>query len=420
MNLFLATLGSSGDVFPFIIIGEHMAKRGHKVFLCTNPYFKCLAESRGLEFISVGSAQEYIAGVHSRALWDSETALDTLCRYMLKQQDEMYQQLESMVDSSSVLLTSLWSFSAKTLGEQKGCCTLPVRVGPSTFLSCYNLPQHGKLALANKLPMTLRKGIVSLFEKQVLDKRFCAEVNTLRSRVGLAPVKRILSQWVHTSADGLICLFPEWFAHPQPDWPRNANLVGLPLFEAENAPVDEELGRFLERETVLFSPGWSLQFDEYFFNAIVAEVTRQRRQCLVVGVNPEDVPVRPGVLVKKEVDLAACLRHCVAAVHHGGIGTISHCFYQSVPQLIFPSAFDQFDNAYRVEQLGCGIQAKSRLPEKFSDALARVMTDENMRERCRRIQEKYGDKNHCLENVRHALEQAHQRHASCPGSVAYR
>ncbi|MFP1740531.1 glycosyltransferase [Lonsdalea quercina] len=90
MNLFLATLGSSGDVFPFILIGEHMARRGHKVFLCTNPYFKRLAESRGLNFISVGSTQEYIAGVHSRALWDRKTALDTLCRYMLKQQDEMY------------------------------------------------------------------------------------------------------------------------------------------------------------------------------------------------------------------------------------------------------------------------------------------------------------------------------------------
>lgn len=55
-------LQSSGDIFPFILIGEHMARRGHKVYSCTNRSFKRLAESRRLNFISVGSTQEYIVG----------------------------------------------------------------------------------------------------------------------------------------------------------------------------------------------------------------------------------------------------------------------------------------------------------------------------------------------------------------------
>ncbi|WP_220089952.1 hypothetical protein [Lonsdalea populi] len=48
------------------------------------------------------------------------------------------------------------------------------------------------------------------------------------------------------------------------------------------------------------------------------------------------------------------------------------------------------------------------------------MTDENMRKQCRRIQEKYGEKIHCLENVGYALEQPHQRHANKLDSVVYR
>lgn len=60
------------------------------------------------------------------------------------------------------------------------------------------------------------------------------------------------------------------------------------------------------------------------------------------------------------------------------------------------------------------------LPARFSDKLAHVVTDENMRKQCRRIQEKYGEKIHYLENVGYALEQPHQRHAHKLDSVVYR
>jgi len=48
------------------------------------------------------------------------------------------------------------------------------------------------------------------------------------------------------------------------------------------------------------------------------------------------------------------LPHCAAIVHHGGIGTTSQALAAGIPQLIRPMAFDQFDNANRIEKLGCG------------------------------------------------------------------
>lgn len=67
---------------------------------------------------------------------------------------------------------------------------------------------------------------------------------------------------------------------------------------------------------------------------------------------PPDLPetVRP----LSYVSFSQLLPHCSAIVHHGGIGTTSQALAAGIPQLIRPLAFDQFDNASRVEKIGRG------------------------------------------------------------------
>ena len=62
-----------------------------------------------------------------------------------------------------------------------------------------------------------------------------------------------------------------------------------------------------------------------------------------------------------------------AVVHHGGIGTTSLALKAAVPQLIMPMAFDQHDNARRLERLGV---ARSLSPRKFrGPAVARLLRE---------------------------------------------
>ncbi|MGH9337428.1 MAG: glycosyltransferase, partial [Vicinamibacteria bacterium] len=46
------------------------------------------------------------------------------------------------------------------------------------------------------------------------------------------------------------------------------------------------------------------------------------------------------------------LPRVAAIVHHGGIGTSSQALQAGTPQLLRPLAYDQFDNAHRLEELG--------------------------------------------------------------------
>jgi rhamnosyltransferase subunit B len=72
-----------------------------------------------------------------------------------------------------------------------------------------------------------------------------------------------------------------------------------------------------------------------------------------------------------------------ALVHHGGIGTAAQAFAAGIPQLITPFAHDQFDNAARVERLGCGFQMDSHASaEAMLESLKRLLEDERIQRNC--------------------------------------
>ena len=55
-DILLITLGSHGDVHPFVGIGRELKARGHRVRLATNPYFESLIARAGLELVPLGEA----------------------------------------------------------------------------------------------------------------------------------------------------------------------------------------------------------------------------------------------------------------------------------------------------------------------------------------------------------------------------
>lgn len=77
----------------------------------------------------------------------------------------------------------------------------------------------------------MRKLLWRCIERFKLDRTCAPEINAVRRKVGLeTPVKRIFTQWMH-SPQGVVCLFPAWFAPPQQDWPQPLHMTGFPLFD---------------------------------------------------------------------------------------------------------------------------------------------------------------------------------------------
>ena len=69
LHVLLPTMGSAGDVHPFIALGVALKARGHRATILTNPIFQALIEAQGLGFLPVGSAAEANAAIANPELW---------------------------------------------------------------------------------------------------------------------------------------------------------------------------------------------------------------------------------------------------------------------------------------------------------------------------------------------------------------
>ncbi|SLM62400.1 MULTISPECIES: glycosyltransferase [Dickeya] len=413
MKIFLSTLGSAGDVYPFIAIGEVLKREGHEVSLCTNPYFEQTANARGLDFIAAGTIEDYLHAVNSPQLWQQQSAFSQMAEFMNAQQHAAYAALAPRVDSASIILTSLWSFSAKMLGETHGCCVIPVRVTPSTFVSRYDPPHHKQLHWVRFLPLPLRRACLSLIERYVLDSPLAPSFNRLRHQYGLAQVECLLTRWTHRTDAALLCLFPEWFASPQPDWPAHIRQVGFARFNLLDGAEDEDspLDAFIERKpTIIFMPSWALHTQPTRVTALIRQVRARGYQCLIIDQTLKTPADDDGVRVFPHINLHRYLSRFRAIIHHGGIGTTAQAFAAGLPQLIIPSAFDQFDNARRVAAIGCGAWLAAHEMNRLHTTLDSLLNDPDIVKNCHRIRQQFPEATHVNAQIVAVVHDAYHRH----------
>jgi MGT family glycosyltransferase len=86
----------------------------------------------------------------------------------------------------------------------------------------------------------------------------------------------------------------------------------------------------------------------------------------------------PQTRILPEVDLV---------VTHGGNNTVTESFFFGKPMVVLPLFWDQYDNAQRVHELGYGVRLDTygHEPDDLRGAIDRLLADEVLRERMRRI-----------------------------------
>ena len=69
MKMIITALGSGGDVFPFVALGQALQQRGHTVVLLANPHFAKVVAQAGLSLVPLGTEEEYLAALRQPEIW---------------------------------------------------------------------------------------------------------------------------------------------------------------------------------------------------------------------------------------------------------------------------------------------------------------------------------------------------------------
>ena len=355
-EILLLPFGSAGDVFPFIWLGRQLKARGHRVRMITACLFEEHARKAGLEFISLGEKDDFEAMIRDPRIWKSGIGTKVVFEFAAKSVESYLAAIESC-GKVDLMLAPVTAFAARLAREKHGIPLITVHLQPAVFVSAYETPLlHPVIGLFNKLPVWFKKLILSL--PNPVDFFALPTVRRICEANGVKPPRSLWREW-WDSPDGVLALFPAWFAPPQPDWPKHLLQWTFPLEDlAAEQALQPELQAFLARGElpVIFTPG-SANVQAARFFAVAAEAV-QRIGCRAVFVTREPKQVPPNlpasILTVEYAPFSALLQHAAVFVHHGGIGTMSQGFAAGVPQLIMAMAHDQPDNAARLERLGAG------------------------------------------------------------------
>ncbi len=126
-----------------------------------------------------------------------------------------------------------------------------------------------------------------------------------------------------------------------------------------------------------------------FFSAAILACSNIGQRAILVTADPRQLPptLPDGMIHAAYAPFAALLPRAAAFIHHGGIGSVSQALRAGVPQLIQPMAFDQFDNASRVVQLGAGRELPVRQfrARRVARELRALLDDTAVAANCKRV-----------------------------------
>jgi len=389
LHIFVVAIGTAGDVYPLLGLSKTLVAHGHRISFCTSPVFRTITERCGLRFVPLGTEEDYYAAVNDPSMWNPRRSLKTLWKAVAARIEPMLDLLCSEIDGDTLLAAHPWAFAARLINEKYDVPLVTLQISPSTFFSAKEPPIHKQFTIPKFLPYPIRVGLLWAFDRGVLDQICGPDINRIRATLGLRPITHIAGRWIH-SPQGVLGLFPDWFATPQTDWPRNVTLTGFPLFDGDSSQLaDDELEAFLEDEPkpIVFTPGSTVIDDmSYYLTAASTLNALGQRGVFLASKSITTMNLPRNILARPYVPLSKLLPRAKALVHHGGIGTAAQALAAGIPQLITPFAHDQFDNAVRVQRLGCGLQASAPGNTTFTwKPLKTLLESDSIQQRCKEV-----------------------------------
>jgi rhamnosyltransferase subunit B len=392
MRILISTAGSHGDVLPFVALSREFSARGHEVILYANPFFRGYATDAAIRFVPVSTVDKYSSLFGELAEGNPNRAFKRVAREYAEICPEYYQAMKAdVIPGTTIAIGNSLLFAHRLLRETDSIPCATVHLAPSIFQSNISPPRLVPNWIDSRTPTILKHMAWWMLDKLVYDANFTAPLNNFRSELGLPRLERIFRSWIH-EADCVVGMFPDWFAEPQGDWPKQAILAGFPLYDhGDQAPLSQSLGKFIAAgpPPVAFTAGTATATAHKFFNASIEACEAAGLRAILLSHFPDQIPASlpQGVIHVDYAPFGALLPKLAAFVHHGGIGSTSQALRAGVPQLIRPVEYDQFDNSSRTVRLGV---AQEVLPKQYTSrtvasALKKLMGDNSMHQRCRQV-----------------------------------
>jgi sterol 3beta-glucosyltransferase len=382
MLVTMLTVGSRGDVQPFVAFGLGLLDAGHRVRICTHPRFQALVEGQGLEFAPLAQGAVARRGETE----EGRRWADRWSRWM---------------PAWVGLLQDARSVARRRLSDAAAGCD-----GADVIVAS-NLTQLLGWQLARDLEVPLVRALLNAPSYWMARRSRPRVATALRQLAWLAarpwlnrvrrdalgrpplPLHEPIGKLEAAGELVLYAFSPAVF--PKPDGRGEATEVtGYWLLDrvVDREPSDE-LHTFLEAGPAPVYVGFGIQIDHdpSGTTATIVEALRRVGQRGVLQRPPESlagVALGEDMLTIGGVSHDWLFRRCAAVVHHGAAGTTATALCAGVPAVIVPHNSDQFSWGRRMAELGVSptpIPRRRLTVGRLEQAVSAVTSNREHRER---------------------------------------
>ncbi|KAF9970576.1 Sterol 3-beta-glucosyltransferase [Actinomortierella ambigua] len=433
LHITCLTIGSRGDVQPYIALCKRFMQDGHTCRIATHAEYKDWIEGHGIEFGLVGGDPgELIELCVENGMFTVSFFREGMKRFR-GWLDELMLTAWQACQNTDVLIESPSAMAGIHIAERLDIPYFRAFPFPWTrtraFPHPFAVPEH-KLGRGYNY-------MTYVMIEQVFWKGIAGQINRWRRKtLGLPPTSlermeahrvpflyawspHVLpapidwSTWIHVTG--------YWFLdNPDHHWSPPEDLMAFLKADPNKKPVyigfgsmvvadPDEMTRTIIDAVVksgvraIISKGWS--------DRVTPHAEGQQAQG-AVKKEADRIEIPDSVYMIKSVPHDWLFPQLAGVVHHGGAGTVAAGLRAGVPTVIKPFFGDQFFWAQRVEEAGVGVWCHDLTVRKLTAALTAITTDEKMIKRAQMMGEKIRSEDgvgKAVEMFYHDLAEAKQR-----------
>ncbi|KAM0704247.1 hypothetical protein Q7P35_008480 [Cladosporium inversicolor] len=400
MRITCLTIGSRGDVQPYIALCKGLIVDGHHPKIATHAEFGPWIKKHGIDFAPVGgNPAELMALCVEYGMFTPKFITETNSKFRGWLDDLLVSAWEAC-QGSEVLIESPSAMAGIHIAEALGIPYFRAFTMPWTKTRAY---PHAFAPLNFKFGGNYNIGTYTVFNS-VFWQLTARQINSWRRKTmginntTLGQMKQNevpflynfspnvvappldFSAWVHVTG--------YWFLDEAKDWTPPADLLafikkarddnmklvyigfGSVIVSDSKAMTQNIIDAVLKADVrCILSKGWSDRLD-----------AREP--------NKSEVPLPPSIFQIASAPHDWLFKQIDAAVHHGGAGTTGASLRAGVPTIIKPFFGDQFFFSTRVEDIGVGLRVKYITPNTLGKALWIATHDDRIRTKAKLLGER--------------------------------
>lgn len=405
MKILLLTIGSRGDVQPYVALGKGLKAAGHDVTVATCSRFRGFVEDEGLKYGYISDdILKIVDSDQGKALMEDTTGILKIIAANIKMVRQVAPLQHQIVTESwevarnvqpDVICFHPKALLGPAIGEKLGIpailtSPIPLLV-PTGEYPCIGFPKLRIGRWYNRMTYWIVHRMIKIFGRPYIRK--------WRKETG-TPARRHNLDCLIDQNGRLLPALHGYSGHvaPRPsDWPDTAIASGYWFLDATDGwdPPDD-LQAFLDAGPPPIYIGFgsmSGRNPKRLGSAVIAALQRSGQRGILAsgwgGLDADDLPET--VFMIDQAPHAWLFPKVAAVVHHGGAGSTAAGLRAGRPTLVCPFFADQPFWGETVHALGAGpapIRQKNVTAEYLAKAFDQLVNDREMRSAAATIGEK--------------------------------